>query len=157
MQRALSYFTAVKMITNFAKLPFVVAACNQAEKFKLDGLRLCYITKEAWHFDRYKGTLIILERVFASVCRYLETVLDASLLTQSILALQLQSSFCKVSFTRLVVLKLFLVGLKYGISRYVKDINVSLESSIGYKRELRLLNVYLGLPYPQQVKKGLRN
>src|SRR5271169_2114937 len=89
-----------------------------AEKFKLDALRLVHITKEAWDFDRPKGTIVILERIFASASRYLETELDALLLTQSIHALQLQAPFCKYSFARLVLLKLLLTALKYGIGCY---------------------------------------
>jgi hypothetical protein len=127
------------------------------EKFKLDVIRLVRITKEAWDFDRRKGTIIILERVLASICRYLETGLDALLLTQSTHALQLQAPFCKHSFARLVLLKLILTALKYGIGCHARSIINSVEASIGYKREYRLLNTYLSLPYPQQVKKGLNN
>ena len=114
------------------------------------------LTKEAWEFDVKNGTTVILLNIFASLCRYVETVLDAAIVTHSLYGLQNHDSFSKDYFGRLVAVKLLLVLAKYGGSVYGRGVSNSLKAVIPRKREVRLLEAYFRLPYPQQVKKGTR-
>jgi len=64
------------------------------------------LTKEVWDFDRQYAIFSILKAIFVSVQRYSETVLDASLLAQCILVLQDRTTLEKISFAKLLLLKL---------------------------------------------------
>lgn len=114
------------------------------------------LTKEAWEFDAKKATIVILLNVFASLCRYVETILDAAIVTHSLFGLQNHDSFSKDYFGRLAAVKLLLMVAKYGGSRYGRSISNSLGAVVPRKREMKLLEVYFRLPYPQQVKRGTR-
>lgn len=118
--------------------------------------QVCCLTKEAWEFDRKNATIVILLNIFSSICRYAETVLDAAIITHSLFGLQNHDSFGKGYFGRLVATKLLLVMTQYIGGRYGRGISNHLEAVIPRKREVRLLEAYFRLPYPQQVKKGTR-
>ena len=60
------------------------------------------------------ATIVILLNVFASLCRYVETVLDAVIVIHSLFDLQYHDSFSKDYFGRLVAAKILLVVAKYG-------------------------------------------
>jgi len=68
-----------------------------------------YRLNEAWEFDVKNATIVILLNVFASLCRYVETVLDAAIVTHSLFGLQNHDSFSKDHFGRLVAGKILLV------------------------------------------------
>jgi hypothetical protein len=115
-----------------------------------------YLAREAWEYDRQKASIIIVLNVFTSIIRYVETVLDATVVTHTILGLQNHASFNKNFFIQLVSLKLFLAVVKYGSRFYGRGLSDALEVLIPRRREARLISAYFQLPYPQQVKKGTR-
>ena len=129
---------------------------QRVTRFKRNVQQVYRLTKEAWEFDIKNATIVILLNIFASLCRYIETVLDAAIVTHSLFGLQNHDSFNKDYFGRLIAVKVLLVVVKYGGSLYGRGVSNSLEAVILRKREVRLLKAYFRLPYPQQVKKGIR-
>jgi hypothetical protein len=118
---------------------------------------LYLLAKEAWQMDRTKASFILIDRVLDSVSRYVETVVNASLLTQSILALQHHSSFSTDSFRQLVLLRIFIAAFDYGRVHYTSDIKKALRATLKEKRVLKLLTKYFQLPYLQQKRESTQS
>jgi len=118
---------------------------------------LYLLTKEAWKFDRPKASLILIDRVLGSVSRYAVTMVIASLLTLSLLALQRDESFSKDRFGRLVLLRICLMAFNYGCAHYTADIKKALRATLGGKRVLKLVTKYFQLPYLQQQKESTQS
>ena len=130
---------------------------EQGRKLTRDARSLYLLTKEAWKLDRPKASLILINQILGSVSRYAVTMLDASLLTLSLLILQRDESFSKSRFEWLVLLRICLMAFNYERAHYTADIKKALRVTLGEKRVLKLVAKYLQLPYLQQQKESTQS
>jgi len=84
-------------------------------------------------------------------------VIEAQLATQTLRWLQLDSSFEKTYFLKLMLLQILLFGVKIGCKMYVGSTQKAMQSIIIRKRTLKLVETYLNLPYSQQAKDSIRS
>lgn len=130
---------------------------ERRRNFTADAQSLYLLAKEAWELDRAKASFILIDRVLGSVSRYVETVVNASLLTQSLLALQHHSSFSTDSFGQLVLFRICIAAFNYGRIHYTANINKALRATLNEKRVLKLLTKYFQLPYLQQQRESTQS
>src|SRR5271155_3048447 len=146
----MSLFSARRLIAFLQPVRTCTADCHK-------GLKTIFtLTKEVWDFDRQYAIFTILIRIFISVQRYSETILDASLLTQCILVLQDRTTFDKTFFAKLLLLKILVLAASYIPKWFHRNVEYPKEHAMNQARIQRLLTAYLHLPYSEQEKESIR-
>jgi len=114
------------------------------------------ITKESYGFDRRARLLLCLTTSF-SFLRFLETFLDARLISYCLMGYESRQDFQLHVFTKLILAKLILVASRYVLSIWKINVSNIVENVFVAKREGVLIDAYLRLNYLEQTRKGLRS
>jgi len=129
---------------------------KQISRTQENGKKLLAVTMEAYELDPWRATLITLNAIFSSCCHYVETFLDAQLLSHCILALQKTRVIETRPLVLLITTRILAVILRYGLGESGRRLNSAFGTTVARKRALRLLKTYFELSYLEQTKRATR-